>query len=74
MTASPLETRAVLGIDAAWTVSQPSGVALAVETEGGWRLDIEKLFAACLLFVTPKTSSSSGGNSISAPHQRSLIA
>ena len=30
--------RAVLGIDAAWTVSQPSGVALAVETEGGWRL------------------------------------
>ncbi len=30
--------RAVLGIDAAWTATQPSGVALAVETEGGWRL------------------------------------
>jgi predicted RNase H-like nuclease len=30
--------RAVLGIDAAWTEKQPSGVALAVEAEGGWRL------------------------------------
>jgi predicted RNase H-like nuclease len=30
--------RAVLGIDAAWTERQPSGVALAVEAEGGWRL------------------------------------
>jgi len=30
--------RAILGVDAAWTESQPSGVALAVETEGGWRL------------------------------------
>jgi predicted RNase H-like nuclease len=30
--------RAVLGIDAAWTEKQPSGVAVAVETEGGWRL------------------------------------
>src|SRR5271166_1666627 len=30
--------RAVLGIDAAWTESQPSGVALAVEREGGWSL------------------------------------
>ncbi len=30
--------RAILGIDAAWTERQPSGVALAVEAEGGWRL------------------------------------
>ena len=30
--------RAVLGIDAAWTGTQPSGVALAVETEAGWLL------------------------------------
>jgi predicted RNase H-like nuclease len=30
--------RAVLGIDAAWTATQPSGVALAVEAESGWRL------------------------------------
>ena len=30
--------RAVLGIDAAWTVTQPSGVALAEETLSGWRL------------------------------------
>jgi predicted RNase H-like nuclease len=30
--------RAVLGIDAAWTVTQPSGVALAAELSSGWRL------------------------------------
>lgn len=30
--------RAVLGIDAAWTAAQPSGVALAIEERGGWRL------------------------------------
>ena len=29
--------RAILGIDAAWTARQPSGIALAVETRGGWR-------------------------------------
>lgn len=28
----------MLGIDAAWTATHPSGVALAVETAGGWRL------------------------------------
>lgn len=31
-------SRAVLGIDAAWTGTQPSGVALAVERQGRWRL------------------------------------
>lgn len=30
--------RAVLGIDAAWTVGQPSGVALAAECSDGWHL------------------------------------
>lgn len=30
--------RAVLGIDAAWTLTQPSGVALAVETQDGWQM------------------------------------
>jgi predicted RNase H-like nuclease len=30
--------RAVLGIDAAWTSTQPTDVAAAVETEAGWRL------------------------------------
>ena len=30
--------RAVLGVDAAWTAAQPSGVALAVESASGWRL------------------------------------
>jgi predicted RNase H-like nuclease len=29
---------AVLGIDAAWTLHNPSGVALAVETDAGWRI------------------------------------
>ncbi len=30
--------RAVLGVDPAWTASEPSGVALAVEADDGWRL------------------------------------
>ena len=30
--------RVALGIDAAWTTTEPSGVALAVETLNGWRL------------------------------------
>ena len=30
--------RAVLGVDAAWTDGEPSGVALAVERESGWSL------------------------------------
>ncbi len=34
--------RAVLGIDAAWTATEPSGVALAVETAEGWRLVAEE--------------------------------
>lgn len=33
-----LRPRAVLGIDAAWTLTQPSGVALAVETKDGWQM------------------------------------
>lgn len=31
-------TRAVLGIDAAWTLTQPSGVALVIGRRGEWRL------------------------------------
>ena len=31
-------SRAVLGIDAAWTDKQPSGVAAAIERENGWTL------------------------------------
>src|SRR5947209_5270043 len=30
--------RAVLGIDAAWTLTQPSGVAVAADSSNGWRL------------------------------------
>jgi predicted RNase H-like nuclease len=32
------EMRVVLGIDAAWTLTQPSGVALVAENATGWRL------------------------------------
>jgi predicted RNase H-like nuclease len=32
------EMRVVLGIDAAWTPSKPSGVALAAESSTGWRI------------------------------------
>ncbi|MBS1180587.1 MAG: hypothetical protein H6Q99_467 [Proteobacteria bacterium] len=37
MSASPPET-VVLGIDAAWTAANPSGVALAAKIDGVWRL------------------------------------
>ena len=30
--------RLALGVDAAWTATEPSGVALVAEREGGWRL------------------------------------
>jgi hypothetical protein len=30
--------QAVLGIDAAWTLTQPSGVALVAERRSGWRM------------------------------------
>lgn len=33
-----LPEKVVLGIDAAWTAANPSGVALAVKTAGAWRL------------------------------------
>ncbi len=35
-----LRRRAVLDIDAAWTVKEPSGVAAAVETASAWRLAV----------------------------------
>lgn len=38
MARRPPARRAVLGIDAAWTLHNPSGVALAVEERGRWRL------------------------------------
>jgi len=33
-----IRMRSVLGIDAAWTQKNPSGIALAMETASGWRL------------------------------------
>lgn len=38
MAPEELSPRAVLGIDAAWSATQPSGVALAAERDGVWRL------------------------------------
>lgn len=50
--------RAVLGIDAAWTERQPSGVALAVEAEGGWRLAaVEASYAGFLARAGCKATS-----------------
>ena len=41
--------RAVLGVDAAWTETEPSGVALAVEAEAGWRLAAVEESYGCFL-------------------------
>lgn len=41
--------RAVLGIDAAWTERQPSGVALVVDNGAGWRL--HKIAASYMAFT-----------------------
>lgn len=45
--------RAVLGIDAAWTAHNPSGVALAVEGPGGWRLAASASSYAQFTSLTP---------------------
>jgi predicted RNase H-like nuclease len=45
--------RSVVGIDAAWTVRQPSGVALALETGLGWVLStVAPSYASYILFET----------------------
>lgn len=44
---------AVLGIDAAWTVGNPSGVALAVQVRGAWRLVQASACYADFLSETP---------------------
>jgi predicted RNase H-like nuclease len=57
--------RAVLGIDAAWTLTQPSGVALAIESGKGWHLlatasSYQRFFALagkCQLAEEPPTGS-----------------
>jgi predicted RNase H-like nuclease len=57
VSADDFRSRAVLGIDAAWTVKQPSGVAAAVGTAGGWRLAAVEAsydcFIACANGVEP---------------------
>ena len=36
-TPDPINGSSVLGIDAAWTAHQPSGIALVQRTKAGWR-------------------------------------
>ena len=53
--------RAVLGIDAAWTASQPSGVAVAVESADGWRLmrvasSYQRFYAQAAVTEMPRPS------------------
>ena len=59
--------RVVLGIDAAWTAHNPSGVALAVEATGGWRL--AALAPSYSAFEALGGASGEGG----APHARRLL-
>ena len=42
----------MLGIDAAWTLTQPSGVALVVEEEGGWR--VPRVSSSYASFIAPE--------------------
>jgi predicted RNase H-like nuclease len=44
--------RSVLGIDAAWTTTQPSGVALVVEEAGRWRL--KRVASSYAEFLNPE--------------------
>ena len=51
--------RVALGIDAAWTATQPSGVALAVETAQGWRLKaVESSYARFREFASTGAATS----------------
>ncbi len=64
--------RVALGIDAAWTATHPSGVALAVETAQGWRLKaVESSYARfCELATVQKATSLARGE---APNPAVLI-
>lgn len=53
--------RSVLGIDAAWTASNPSGVALAVEDDGRWRL--AKASSSYADFIGPTDPAAAGSDS-----------
>ena len=65
--------RAVLGIDAAWTLTEPSGVALAVE-DNGWRLVAVAPSYDDFLRIGGGAIPSSGRPRGSAPDAEALIA
>jgi predicted RNase H-like nuclease len=66
-----LDMRSVLGIDAAWTETQPSGVALVEEVSSGWRLvAVETSYAR---FHALAGGPDAGGPSGSRPVATSLI-
>lgn len=62
---------AVLGVDAAWTEKNPSGVALAVKEQGGWRL--AAVAPSYRHFCNPELAAG-GRPAGSAPDGRALIA
>lgn len=64
--------RAVLGIDAAWTERQPSGVALAIEQPDGWHL--KAVAASYLQFFAAADSGSPERATSMLPDAQSLLA
>ncbi len=64
--------RTVLGIDAAWTASQPSGVALVVDDGGSWRL--VRAAASYASFVTPAGAAAEARPSGGLPNADALLA
>lgn len=68
---TPGPRQAVLGIDAAWTAREPSGVALIVKESGRWRL--AKAAASYQAFVDDATRDSTVRHLGSKPDPRLII-
>ena len=66
--------RAVVGIDAAWTATQPSGVALAIETPSGWRLKVAEPSYQCFQSLADDKLRAEDRPSGSRPDAHALLA
>ncbi len=66
--------RAVLGIDAAWTLTQPCGVALATELSGGWRLIASAASYQCFMALADRRLPGERRPSGSRPDAPTLLA
>jgi predicted RNase H-like nuclease len=66
--------RAVLGIDAAWTLTQSSGLALAVERQGRWRLIAADHSYACFHARAHGSARPDGRPAGSQPDAAALLA